>query len=698
MKSKFFRLCYFTVLPWFFWYPVIILPKSSLTSKNIPSTTSILEDDIGKNINLIENEKYNLVFSKNEVVKKIAISEQYLKQSKQDVVKIMEFVSKNPKWPTKNLLLKKIEQSFDDTTKLSLIFSWLSKYQPTTDNGIKHYALSLLAYKSKFTNQDLELLKKAWITCKFNELELINFTYRLNNIDLKNLTNENQTKFSKKNKKISLVNTDLLQEKLGFIISKAFTTTEINKKLKIQLIAIMPIAKIIDDKYVFYIQSIIKLIDSNKNNAKNIYNNLPKLHKANDFIIFLHLQAMYQNIKFESKISNQDLALITKAKKPNTLKSSWWNIINCYTREHLLEEKYKDALKLLNSIEFDDFHSESNRADHLFLKGFTCYKNGNLDNSLKIFQKGIKNVKTINNVSKFKYWAACINELLNQYDSSKKLFIETSELFYTFYGQMAMKKLGHTLNKNELLKKIDYPKIKMTDEVTAVSYLMKYSKNLSLKKRFVYGLIDRSNKLESIAIYKIIAKHQNYFLNTETAKTLMNKYNVFLSEGFPIYKFSKMHTEPELVHAITRQESSFDSTAVAFDGGLGLMQLMPNSAKSIAAKLNITLDMSKIKDADYNVELGSFYLKNNIEILNSCLLGIYSYNCGKHRVKKYPELFTNFNILKNDLDILDIMEKFPVNISREYGKRVWSNYMIYLVLIHGKLNFSDMKLNQNIPF
>ena len=152
------------------------------------------------------------------------------------------------------------------------------------------------------------------------------------------------------------------------------------------------------------------------------------------------------------------------------------------------------------------------------------------------------------------------------------------------------------------------------------------------------------------------------------------------------------------MHAIARQESSFHAKIAAYDGGLGFMQLMPKHIISTAKKINIVLDMNKIKDMNYNIQLGSFYLQDHVEKFKSCLLAIYSYNCGRKRLLQYTKIFGDFHLVNDDMKILSAMEKFPVNISREYGKRVWSNYMIYLILTQGKIDFSNMKLNQIVPF
>jgi tripartite-type tricarboxylate transporter receptor subunit TctC len=63
-----------------------------------------------------------------------------------------------------------------------------------------------------------------------------------------------------------------------------------------------------------------------------------------------------------------------------------------------------------------------------------------------------------------------------------------------------------------------------------------------------------------------------------------------------------------MTHGITRQESSFDRTAVSWAGARGLMQLMPGTAREQAGKMGLAYDYARLTtDPNYNVSLGSAY-------------------------------------------------------------------------------------------
>ena len=88
-----------------------------------------------------------------------------------------------------------------------------------------------------------------------------------------------------------------------------------------------------------------------------------------------------------------------------------------------------------------------------------------------------------------------------------------------------------------------------------------------------------------------------------------------------------------LTHGITRQESSFDRSAVSHAGARGMMQLMPGTAREQAGKMGLGYDGYRLtSDPAYNVMLGSAYfsrLLNNWD--GSVPLAVAAYNAGSRQ-------------------------------------------------------------------
>lgn len=91
---------------------------------------------------------------------------------------------------------------------------------------------------------------------------------------------------------------------------------------------------------------------------------------------------------------------------------------------------------------------------------------------------------------------------------------------------------------------------------------------------------------------------------------------------------SKYQLDEKLLHAVIQTESAYNPAAVSPKGAVGLMQLMPETAKRYGVKNR--------KDARQNIEGGARYLKDLLTMFNSNLkLAVASYNAGEGAVMKY---------------------------------------------------------------
>ena len=100
--------------------------------------------------------------------------------------------------------------------------------------------------------------------------------------------------------------------------------------------------------------------------------------------------------------------------------------------------------------------------------------------------------------------------------------------------------------------------------------------------------------------------------------------------------------DPAMVKAIIMAESSFNPKAISSRGAVGLMQLMPNTAKS--------LGVVDAFDPENNINAGVLYYKKLLkEFRGDVKLALAAYNAGSRKVREYqgiPPYKTTRNYIK----------------------------------------------------
>ena len=140
--------------------------------------------------------------------------------------------------------------------------------------------------------------------------------------------------------------------------------------------------------------------------------------------------------------------------------------------------------------------------------------------------------------------------------------------------------------------------------------------------------------------------------------------------------------------AVIRQESVFNTTVASHAGALGLMQLMPATARQMAGELEPPVDppgRGALLDPGLNITLGAAYLARMRDRFGHPALATAAYNAGPHRVDRWlPE-----DCQEADLWILAI----PFAETRGYVERV----LAYRVLYRDRLGLAPMRVSELLP-
>jgi soluble lytic murein transglycosylase len=135
--------------------------------------------------------------------------------------------------------------------------------------------------------------------------------------------------------------------------------------------------------------------------------------------------------------------------------------------------------------------------------------------------------------------------------------------------------------------------------------------------------------------------------------------------------------ENALLHALTRQESEFNTGAQSPVGARGLMQLMPATARMVASQHKVKFDLSRLtSDPKYNVMLGAAFLDNLISSYRgSYVMAVAAYNAGPGRVRQWVAAFGDPRT--SAVDPVDWVERIPFTETRNYVQRVLEGLQLY---------------------
>ncbi len=147
--------------------------------------------------------------------------------------------------------------------------------------------------------------------------------------------------------------------------------------------------------------------------------------------------------------------------------------------------------------------------------------------------------------------------------------------------------------------------------------------------------------------------------------------------------------DPFLIAAIIRVESNFDPITVSNKGAIGMMQVMPETAKWIYRQnRNFVMDALDLNEPKQNIMLGSWYLRFlQNQFGNREAVVIAAYNAGQGTIRKWLE-GGQWSGSEEELD------RIPYEETRKYVKRVIFFRNQYRKLYEAELNVYNMSGNE----
>ncbi len=118
----------------------------------------------------------------------------------------------------------------------------------------------------------------------------------------------------------------------------------------------------------------------------------------------------------------------------------------------------------------------------------------------------------------------------------------------------------------------------------------------------------------------------------------------------------------ELIAAVIHAESGFNPQAVSKKGAVGLMQLMPSTAKWCAQQTGKEYSLQMLYEPEYNVSLGAYYLAYLLDKFGSERAALAAYNAGEGNVRRWKE---------------EGLKEIPFRETKKYVQKVTYSTAIY---------------------
>lgn len=176
--------------------------------------------------------------------------------------------------------------------------------------------------------------------------------------------------------------------------------------------------------------------------------------------------------------------------------------------------------------------------------------------------------------------------------------------------------------------------------------------NLTTKSTVVYKYVDakgvlhltnkppRSREVNLLYVRSYLVPSARLSPTSSKKSTLKKhrKYRQYAPLIKVVAQNARLH--PALLHAIVEVESAYNPTAISPSGAVGLMQLMPATAKRYKVK-----DRT---DPTSNLKGGARYLRDLLTLFNDNLsLALAAYNAGENAVKRYGNQIPPYRETRN---------------------------------------------------
>lgn len=563
---------------------------------------------------------------------------------------LIAFLKENPRWPDRDKLEKSIEDAlFWREEDPKEVISYFKGKHPISGTGLAGLGTALIAENQ--TEKGRALLREAWRKHP--------------------LTSASE----KKIRKLKFLNAEDHRARADYLLMQD------NRRY---INAVRRLLPLIDKKWKASIKARIATVKRSRR-AGGLLTRLNKKIKKDPAVLFARIQWLRRADK-DKKVWR---LLRSALKNPEKLidPEEWWKEREIQVRLALNAGKPKTAYVIAKDHGGGLEHWDLSDAE--FLAGWIALRFLNeADKARPHFLTAAEAGGLPKRRARASYWLGR-TELAKKNDwAAIGHFAEAAQYHHTFYGQLAHQMITSTGAKVALRTFIRPTQREIDDfaqqDVMKAIVLAQKADFENLMTVFVYDL---AREIESAPEMTLLCE---LAIRVAPRQRAVRMAKVALNRDFPVEHYAYPNALPEfdmladgqdienaLIHALTRQESEFNPKIVSSAGAVGLMQLLPSTAKMVARWHDVKFEKKKLSsDPAYNVSLGTAYLSRLVGNYDgSYIMALGGYNAGPGRIRQWVKKFGDPR--DSDVDPIDWIERIPFTETRGYVHKILESLQVY---------------------
>lgn len=557
-----------------------------------------------------------------------------------------EFLTRNVNWPNRGDIQVNLEANIRENDNPLELSAWFDANPPLSVDGVDYYARSLLRQGKE---QELtKFMSNWWATTQMSRDDQVRIFGQYRNF-------------------IPLSAHRLRFDQLLF--NRNYSNAR-------------AVAKVLGNGYPELAEARIALAER-KGNVDAAIRRVPERLQQDPGLV-------YERLRWRRKKGLNDRAIQILENPPPYEQmanpDAWWRERHIIIRRLLEEGRYQTAYRVAaRHVQKDGFSF----AQAEWLTGWLALRYMKQPSTAyERFQSLEARVSTPVSLARALYWQGRAAEAMKATTISNRAYQKAASYQTVYYGQLA----GHKIGKLEALKNAAPPTILPSEKTnfsrddliraarffhqadhdkTASLFLLQFSRVYNTPKSYFYAITVAQDLGRQHDVVKIAkeATRKGLFVTLQSYP-LVGSYLQYAHKG----------VNPSLINALIRQESQFNPKAQSHAGALGLMQLMPATAKQVARQNRLSHQTAWLTSRPgHNVRLGSAFLYDLMQKYSGNMaMAAAAYNAGPGNVDKWIKQFGDPR--QKQVDIIDWIELIPIYETRNYVQRVMEGYYIYNLL------------------